>query len=92
MLKAIGRGEFRIKGFRNADIRQELFGNPPDDQAERKRQSGKVTRLLRLLRAHQLVVKVQKSNRYNLTALGIVAIAAIDAARQASTAQLGLAA
>jgi hypothetical protein len=87
LLEAISRGEFLMAGFRNCDIRVRLFGEATD-AAEQRRQAAKVTRLLRLLRAHGLISKRAKTHRYLLTDKGRHALAAILAARQADTKQL----
>jgi hypothetical protein len=50
--------DFALQGFRNHTLRQRLLPEgPPDDDARRKA-SGRVTRLLRLLRTHKLIRKV----------------------------------
>jgi hypothetical protein len=90
LLEAISRGEDAINGFRNRDVRQRLFANAP--AAERKRQSAKVTRLLRLLRGHRLIAKVPKTHRYQLTDHGRQCVASILSARRAATQELLLAA
>jgi hypothetical protein len=87
LLEAVSRGEFQIAGFCNSDIRMQLFGETRD-AAEQRRQSTKVTRLLRLLRAHGLIVKRTKTNRYHLSVKGREAISAILAARQVDTKRL----
>lgn len=88
LLRALSRGEFAINGFRNRDLRVVLYGSTPSDAADVRRQSGKVTRQLRMLRGHSLVQKVAKTHRYQLTANGRTAIAALLAAQGASTAKL----
>jgi hypothetical protein len=88
LLAAVNRGEFAVAGFRNADLRRILYAKATDDKAEARRRSGRVTRLLRLLRAHGLLMKVQKTHRYTLTAEGRRAIAAILAARDVAVEQL----
>lgn len=80
------RGEFSINGFRNRDIRQLLF--PQTRAAEIRRVSGKVTRLLRLFRAHGLIQKIKGTHRYKLTASGRSTLPAFIAARNASTEKL----
>lgn len=89
LLKAVARGEFNLNGFRNRDLVKLLF---PSDQkltsTEKRRQSGAITRKLRLLRAHGLIKKVPKTHRYHLTASGSKAITAIIAALQASSDSL----
>jgi hypothetical protein len=87
LLEAVSRGEFAISGFRNRDIRAILFGEANDQQTAKSRQ-GKVTRLLRLLRAHGVIVKITKTHRYQLTDKGRTALSALLAARKANTKQL----
>lgn len=86
LLSAISRPEFLLHGFRNQDLRALLFADDPTKTA--KQQSGKVTRLIRLLRAHGLIRKVRQSHRYQVSATGRVQITAILAAQQATTQQL----
>jgi hypothetical protein len=88
LLSAVSRPEFTLHGFRNRDLRPLLFG--PDDVSpeEARRQSAKVTRQLRLLRAHGLIQKVPHTHRYQLTAQGRTTVAALHAAREANAEQL----
>ena len=88
LLESVARSEFRLNGFRNRDLRSLLFGELPSCPTEQKRQSGRITRQIRLLRAHGLVRKVQGTQRYQLTAKGQTAITALLAAQNASTKQL----
>jgi len=89
LLQAISRGEFHINGFRNQDLRQLLFEQPASlTTTEGCRQSGKVTRLLRLLRAHKLISKISKTHRYRLTKRGQIQITALLAAQNAATQKL----
>jgi len=70
-LKFIAQGEHAVNGFRNRDLRLFLFGEPPeDDEKEARRRSGATTRRIRLLRAHGLLRKVPKTNRYVVTEKG----------------------
>jgi hypothetical protein len=87
LLAAVTRGEFAINGFRNRDLRAILFAET-SDAAEIKRQAGKITRQLRMLRAHGLIQKVPKTHRYVLTDDGRKALTALQAAKQANTQQL----
>jgi hypothetical protein len=87
LLQAVSRGEFAICGFRNRDIRALLFG-AAEDSVEQKRASAKVTRLLRLLRGHGLILKISKTQRYQLTQKGRRSLSALLAARNANTEQL----
>ena len=58
------------------------------DLAKRRRQSGQVTRLLRLFRAHRLIQKIPHTHRYQLTAAGRRTLPTFPAARAASTQAL----
>ncbi len=69
LLRALARGEFLLKGFRNRDLRVALHG-PSKDDRERRRQAAAMTRQLALLRAHGIIVKVPKTHRYQLSASG----------------------
>jgi hypothetical protein len=89
LLKAICRGEFATAGFRNRDLRRQLHSNRCTARGpEARRLSAKVGRQIRLLRAHGLVRKVQKSHRYRLTDKGHLLTAALFAARDANLKQL----
>jgi hypothetical protein len=89
LLETVSRGEFLIAGFRNRDLRAILFHKQPaTTQAEAKRQSTKVTRLLRLLRAHGLIAKIAKTHRYQMSEKGTARVSALLAARRANTKQL----
>jgi hypothetical protein len=88
LLEAVARGEFIANGFRNRDLVPLIFTNIPDDPVERRKVSAKITRLLRILRAHRLIEKVEGTHRYLVTDRGRTAIAAILAARNASLSKL----
>ena len=90
LLQAVSRGEFLISGFRNRDVRTALYGET-QEATQRRREAGRVSRKLALLRGHGLIKKVPRTHRYLLTETGVKAIAAILAARQASLAQLAAA-
>lgn len=89
LLLAIARGEFTIHGFRNQDLRPLLFDRPASRTTiEGRRQSAKVTRLLRLLRGHKLISKIPGTHRYRLTKPGQIQVTALLAAQNASTSKL----
>jgi hypothetical protein len=89
LLEAISRGEFMLNGFRNRDLRALLFADTsPATPTEAKSQSVKVTRLLRMLRAHGVIAKVPKTHRYQVSAEGRRRVTALFAARHASTEKL----
>lgn len=87
LLEAVSRGEFLINGFRNRDLRKILFGTDASAESARS-QMAKVTRMVRMLRAHGLVQKIAKTHRYTVSAKGTEIITAVLAARRASTDQL----
>jgi hypothetical protein len=64
------RGEHRLQGFRNKDLARRLYARETKDPGERRRRSGRVTRLIQLLRAHGLVAKIPRTRRYRVTAQG----------------------
>ncbi len=87
MAQTLLRGEFVINGVRNRDVRMLLHPGECTDQ-ERRRQSGQVSRLLRLFREHGLIHKVKGTHRYQLSATGRRILPAFIAARNASAEQL----
>ena len=64
LFEVILHGEFALQGFRNRDLRQALA------QSDLKTTSGRISRLLALLRAHKLIFKVSKTNYYRITRKG----------------------
>jgi hypothetical protein len=89
LLEAVSRGEFLISGFANRDLRAILFPQADSaDKAEQKRLSAKISRLLRILRGHGLIVKERKANRYKLTENGRTKLSVLQAARGAKTQRL----
>ena len=92
LLRAIGRGEFLLNGFRNRDVRDVLCPTTTADAQEHKRRSAAITRLLRLLRGHHLIRKVPHTHRYQVTNQGRAVIAALTAAHAANPAKLQAAA
>jgi hypothetical protein len=88
LLEIVSRGDFLINGFRNRDVREALHGTQEAPIQERRRQSAAVTRQLRLLQAHELIRKQEKTHRYQLTEKGQRAITSVLAARRADAAKL----
>jgi len=87
LLESVMRGEFTINGFRNRDLRSILFGQANTEQ-ETRRESARVSRKLRMLRAHGLIKKVPHTHRYHVTEKGRSIISALLAARNADANQL----
>lgn len=72
LLTFLAKGENSINGFKNKNLREYLY---PDSgtaisKKEKKRFSGRTTRMIKLLRAHGLVRKCPRENRYVLTEKG----------------------
>lgn len=88
LLQVVNRGEYKIAGFRNRDIREHLYESS-NDSAEQKRMAAKVTRQIRLLRAHGLIKKIPKTHRYQLTESGNQIINAILTAQNTNVKKLG---
>ncbi len=89
LLQAISRGELIAAGFRNRDLRRLLYPKSAmAPKADKRRLSAKVSRKLRLLRAHGLIKKIPRTHRYLLTDRGQLLTASLHAARQASIKKL----
>lgn len=87
LLAIISRGEFNINGFRNRDIVAHLF--PGDHELEiRRRLSARVTHRLRILRAHGIIRRVNRTLRYVLTPKGRRITAAILNSQHAKITKL----
>lgn len=70
LFRAILRGDWRLRGFRNRDLVAELYGSKTPLPDEGRRRSLRVCRQLQLLRAHGLIAKIPHSNRYQVTPRG----------------------
>jgi len=66
---AVLRGEHSIMGFRNRDIRSQLFPNTKDP-VRRRRHSSRISRLFKLLHVHKLIAKIPRSRRWRVTSIG----------------------
>ena len=87
LFEVISRGEFVTAGFRNRDVRTHLYAHPKTT-ADQRRLSAKISRQLRLLRAHRVIRKIPKTHRYQLTERARLLTAALRATRDASIQQL----
>jgi hypothetical protein len=75
LLEAINDARFCLKPFSNATLRQVLIEKGAlqaneQDPGNLKRLANKVTRLLAKLKAHKLIVKINKTFTYRLSAEG----------------------
>jgi hypothetical protein len=78
---AVLAGEHMIRGFRSRDLRGRIFP-PTVDPVELGRQRQRASRLIRKLRAHGLVSKVQRQRLYRVTARGARVMGAVIRMRQ----------
>ena len=69
LFQAVLDGDNVLRGFRNADIREALYGTT-EDAAERRRQSEAVGRMLKRLHVRGLIVKVPRSHRWHVSPKG----------------------
>ena len=88
LLAAIGGGEFIINGFRNKDLQPLLYASKAQTIEEARRRSAATSRKLRLLKAHGLIQKIQKSYRYKLTTKGRQILNALFTAARATVQAL----
>ena len=70
LLQIISRGEFTLSGFRNRDIVGHLYPDGFASESDRPKAAARVTRLLRILRAHGIIRKIPHTHRYLLTRKG----------------------
>ena len=62
-------GDHLLRGFRNGEIRAALYGTTEDD-AERRRQSHAVGRMLKRLHVRGMILKVPHSHRWHVSEKG----------------------
>ena len=70
LFQSVSRGEFSVNGFRNRDLQGLLFDSSAKTPKEKQRRSAAVSRRLRILRAHGLILKIPHTHRYQLSARG----------------------
>jgi hypothetical protein len=87
LLEMINDGKYMMRGFRNAELREGLYGKART-KSEGRKQSGQVTRSLQLLRAHGLIQRVPKSHRYKITEEGRKLASAVLAAERSTLEKL----
>jgi hypothetical protein len=88
LLALLSKPEWMINGLKNRDLVAALYKTKPADGDERRRRSSRVTRLLRLLRAHGLVAKIPHTHRYQVSADARNKIQALLAVRNANPDEL----
>jgi hypothetical protein len=70
LFRAVLTGERLLDGFRNADLLRVLAPDIGVDPQQRRRASARVTRLIRLLRAHGVLHKVAHTQYYRVSPAG----------------------
>jgi hypothetical protein len=88
LLTAISDPKWMVNGLRNRDLAAVLYPAPTTDATEKRQRSARVTRLIRILRAHGLLHKVAKTHRYRVSEEARSTILALLAARKATTDKL----
>jgi hypothetical protein len=88
LLTAIADPKWMVNGLKNRDLATMLYTTPTEDAQESRRRSSRVTRLLRLLRAHGLLEKIPKTHRYQVSPDARVKIQALLACRNANPGEL----
>jgi len=86
--EAMMRGEHLLQGFRNRDLLKQLEAEKNADPKLRPKAAGRITRLLRLWKAHDLIYRVAKTNYYRITRKGQEVFATVLRFRQADFAIL----
>lgn len=87
VIAALNRAEWTLQGLRHADLRQALAKDLPSGLTAAQI-AGRISRLLRLLRAHGLIAKISRTRRYRVTPKARLCATALLAAAAASTPQL----
>ena len=84
LLAAVGCGQWTINGFRNRDLRALLYPASESDKSA----AARVTRQLRMLRAHGLIQKVPHTHLYRVTEKGRLFITALKQVQELTVSQL----
>jgi hypothetical protein len=84
LLEAVNDPKHTANGLRNRDLVALLYAKAARTKEEAARRSARVSRLLRLLRAHGILPKVPRTHRYVVTPGGRNAVTALLAARNAN--------
>jgi hypothetical protein len=87
LLTIISNAQYTLQGLTNAELREALYG-PAQDPHQRRRQAARITRLIRLLRAHHLLHKMPRVHRYQVPTSARRILCAVLAARCANVDQL----
>jgi hypothetical protein len=92
LFRAISSGEFLLHDFRNKNLRRQLYPQAEKNRVSRRQAAARISRLLRLLRAHGLIAKVPKNQSYRITERGHHTMAMALKLREINVLELKLAA
>jgi len=84
LLEAVNDPKHTVSGLRNRDLVAMLYAQPARTKQEQRRRAARVTRLIRLLRAHGILQKVPKTHRYQVSTEARKTVTALLAARNAN--------
>lgn len=90
LLAILLTGAFALQGFRNRDLYAQLDPDPEPDPTERRRRSNRITRTLRLLRAHGLIRNVPHTTDYRVSETGHQVISTTTTLRHLQLSDLSL--
>jgi hypothetical protein len=88
LLTAIANPCWMLEGLRNRDLVVTLYPNEARDTTEKRRRSARITRLIRLMRAHGLLRKVPGRHRYQVPQEARAKLQTLLAARNANANEL----
>ena len=88
LLQVVSDPKWCLSGLRNRDIVARLYPEPANNAREQQRRTARVTRLLRLLRGHGVLVKIPHTHRYQINQEKRANVQAILLARDASPDKL----
>ena len=88
LFQSLSKPEFRISGLTNKMLRQNLSDTDFGSGRTQRQLSAKISRHLRLLRAHGIIRKLPRQNRYQLTLKGAKLTKVLNAFLAASSEQL----
>jgi hypothetical protein len=84
LLEAVSDPKHMVSGLPNRDLAAMLYAQPARTPQEQRRRSARMTRLIRLLRAHGILQKVPKTHRYQMSIEARKTVTALLAARNAN--------
>jgi hypothetical protein len=88
ILQAISNPAFSVSGLTNKMLRESLKGSGAKSRLTDKRLSARISRHLRMLRAHGIIQKLPRQNRYLVTLKGVRVTNMLNAFLAASTENL----